>query len=92
MLNSIAIITTLKCDLKCEHCLRGYPKVRPDFPMELLDKLLSEVMPLGVCHVGLTGGEPCLHPQFEQMVEKLIPMAIHGILSVMVSEQSNICT
>jgi MoaA/NifB/PqqE/SkfB family radical SAM enzyme len=72
MLNSLAIITTLRCDLKCQHCLRGFPKQRPDFPMELLDKLLTEAMPFEVRHVGLTGGEPHLHPQFEKMVEKIV--------------------
>ncbi len=72
MLNNIAIITTLRCDLKCEHCLRGYPKDRPDFPMELLDKLLTEAIPFGARYVGLTGGEAHLHPQFEQMIEKIV--------------------
>jgi MoaA/NifB/PqqE/SkfB family radical SAM enzyme len=72
MLNQIAIVTTLRCDLKCQHCLRGFPKERPDFPMDLLDKLLTEAMPFGVKHVGLTGGEPHLHPQFETMVEKIV--------------------
>lgn len=72
MLNQIAIITTLRCDLKCQHCLRGFPKERPDFPMELLDKLLTEALPFGARHVGLTGGEPHLHPQFEKMVEKIV--------------------
>ena len=72
MLNHIAIITTLRCDLKCEHCLRGFPKVRPDFPMELLDKLLTEALPFGAKHVALTGGEPHLHPNFVEMVEKIV--------------------
>jgi len=71
MLRNIAIITTLRCDLKCEHCLRGFPKQRPDFPVELLDKLLTEAMPFGVKHVGLTSGEPHLHPEFDEMVEKI---------------------
>jgi MoaA/NifB/PqqE/SkfB family radical SAM enzyme len=72
MLNQIAIITTLRCDLKCQHCLRGFPKERPDFPIELLDKLLTEAMPFGARHIGLTGGEPHLHPEFETMVEKIV--------------------
>ena len=72
MLTTLAIITTTRCDLKCQHCLRGFPKERPDFPMELLDKLLTEAMPFGARHGALTGGEPHLHPQFEEMVEKII--------------------
>jgi MoaA/NifB/PqqE/SkfB family radical SAM enzyme len=72
MLNNLVIITTMRCDLKCNHCLRGYPKDRADFPMDLLDKLLTESMPFGVKHVALTGGEPCFHPNFAEMVQKII--------------------
>ena len=72
MLTDLVLITTMRCDLKCAHCLRGFPKERPDFPLELLDKLLVEAMPFGANHVALTGGEPHLHPDFEKMVEKII--------------------
>ncbi len=72
MINHLTMITTLRCDLKCQHCLRGYADERPDFPLELLDKLLVEALPFGANHVALTGGEPHLHPQFEQLVEKIV--------------------
>jgi MoaA/NifB/PqqE/SkfB family radical SAM enzyme len=72
MLNNIAIITTTRCDLKCRHCLRGFPEERPDFPIELLDKLLTEALPFGAHHIGLTGGELYLHPQFDRIVEKIV--------------------
>jgi MoaA/NifB/PqqE/SkfB family radical SAM enzyme len=71
MLTELAIITTLRCDLKCQHCLRGFPRERPDFPLDLFDKLLAEAMPFGIRHVAFTGGEPHLHPQFEKLVEKI---------------------
>ncbi len=72
MLHHIVIVTTLRCDLKCAHCLRGFPKQRPDFPMDLLESLLAQALPFGATHVGLTGGEPHLHPRFAQMVETII--------------------
>jgi sulfatase maturation enzyme AslB (radical SAM superfamily) len=72
MLNKIAIITTMRCDLNCQHCLRGYPKKPTDFPLELLGKLLSQAIPFGAHHIGLTGGEPCLHPEFESIVDKIV--------------------
>lgn len=72
MLKHLVIINTMRCDLKCAHCLRGFPKERPDFPMDLLDKLLVEAIPFGANHVALTGGEPHLHPEFEAMVKKII--------------------
>ncbi|WKZ34716.1 MAG: radical SAM protein [Anaerolineales bacterium] len=72
MLDQLTIINTLRCDLKCEHCIRGFPRERPDFPMDMLDKLLIEALPFGAKHVALTGGEPHLHPYFKEMVEKIV--------------------
>ncbi len=72
MLRTLAIITTLRCDLKCAHCLRDFPKQRPDFPLELLPRLLMEAKPFGAKHIALTGGEPHLHPQFDQMVDMVV--------------------
>jgi MoaA/NifB/PqqE/SkfB family radical SAM enzyme len=72
MLNNLTIITTMRCNLKCAHCLRGFPKERPDFPIDLLDKLLVEALPFGAKHIALTGGEPYLHPEFEKMVDKIV--------------------
>jgi MoaA/NifB/PqqE/SkfB family radical SAM enzyme len=53
MLSHITIIAAMRCDLKCAHCLRGFPKERPDFPMDLLDKLLTEALPFGAKHVAI---------------------------------------
>jgi MoaA/NifB/PqqE/SkfB family radical SAM enzyme len=72
MLSHITIIAAMRCDLKCAHCLRGFPKECPDFPMDLLDKLLTEALPFGAKHVAITGGEPHLHPDFEAMVDKIV--------------------
>ena len=68
----VALITTLRCDLACAHCLRGHPDERPDFPLDLLPRLLVEAKPFGVRHIALTGGEPRLHPQFEQIVAMVV--------------------
>ncbi len=68
----LTLITTLRCDLKCAHCLRGYPVERPDFPIDLLPRLLVEAKPFGTTHVSLTGGEPHLHPRFEQMINMIV--------------------
>jgi molybdenum cofactor biosynthesis enzyme MoaA len=34
--------------------------------------LLDEARLFGVRHVGLTGGEPRLHPQFERLIEIIL--------------------
>jgi len=72
MLSHLVIINTLRCDLTCAHCLRGFPHERPDFPLDLLDKLLTSALPFGANHVALTGGEPHLHPEFDALVDKIV--------------------
>ena len=68
MINAIVIITTLRCDLKCEHCLQGHPDERPDFPLDIYAKLLRDARPYGAKLISFSGGEPRLHPQFDEMV------------------------
>ena len=72
MLTKLILITTYRCDLHCQHCLQGFPREHSDFPVDLLDKLLTEAMPFGVHHVNLTGGEAHLHPQFNRIVETIV--------------------
>lgn len=72
MLYSIAIITTTLCDLRCRHCLWDFSKEDSNFPVELLDKLLTDAIPFGANHVGLTGGESRLHPGLEDIVDRII--------------------
>ena len=72
MLTKLILLTTYRCDLHCQHCLQGFPKEHSDFPVELLEKLLTEAMPFGARHVMLTGGEAHLHPRFETIVETIV--------------------
>jgi organic radical activating enzyme len=72
MLKNIYLFTTNRCDLHCQHCLQGFPETHSDFPVELLDQLLSEGMLFGAKHVGLTGGEAHLHPEFPKIIETIV--------------------
>lgn len=72
MLTKLILITTYRCDLHCQHCLQGFPREHSDFPVELLNKLLTDAMQFGAHHVNLTGGEAHLHPQFEHIVETIV--------------------
>ena len=71
-LSAIAILVTTRCDLLCRHCLHGYPTSHHDFPLDLLPGLLAEGRRYGVKQVGLTGGEPGMHPEFERLVGMIV--------------------
>jgi len=72
VLKNLTLFATTRCDLKCVHCLRGYPTSHNDFPLDLLPNLLDEARLFGAQHVGLTGGEPSLHPQFERLTDIIL--------------------
>ena len=68
------------CNLHCSYCLRDdaqlYGKMHA-LPVPLLDRVLGEVKALwGPTHIGFTGGEASLHPQFEDVVAAV---ARHGL-------------
>lgn len=68
---SIQIELTQQCPLKCEHC---YVYAAPDklvrMPFELVDNLLDQAKVLGVSNIVLTGGDPMMHPNFWEILEK----------------------
>jgi MoaA/NifB/PqqE/SkfB family radical SAM enzyme len=72
VLKNLTLFATTRCDLKCAHCLRGYPTSHDDFPLDLLPNLLDEARLFGAQHVGLTGGEPRLHTQFERLTNIIL--------------------
>jgi len=67
---------TNRCDLACGHCLRSI--VAPnspraiDIPLELARKMISEARTAGIPHVGMTGGEPMLHPHFLEIIDHIV--------------------
>lgn len=68
------------CNLDCTHCFRNIYRGAGDksdlfLPLETLAKILREAQPLGYHHVGLTGGEPPLHPRFGEALDLI---ASHG--------------
>lgn len=69
MIENIYLHITNRCDLHCQHCLQGFSNLSSDIPILILDKLLSDALPFGVKHIGLTGGEPYLHPEFPKIIE-----------------------
>jgi molybdenum cofactor biosynthesis enzyme MoaA len=69
----LGIELTDRCDLACSHCLRHVvpprsPRAR-DLDVSFFRRLVTEAAELGVTRLGLTGGEPMLHPQFLEILD-----------------------
>ena len=71
MITELSLITTYRCNLNCHHCLQKYPQEKNDFPIKLLPSLLHQAKQFGVQKIHLTGGEPGLHPHFNELVQEI---------------------
>ncbi len=65
---SLMLMVTNACNFNCQHCLRE-TRTPEHLDVDLIDSILEEAKRQGVNFVGLTGGEPILHPQFARLVE-----------------------
>ncbi|WP_018686059.1 radical SAM protein [Actinokineospora enzanensis] len=65
------IILTNRCNLHCISC--SYPDQRPFryVRRETIARYLPRMLDHGVRRVMLTGGEPCMHPDFDDIVDDL---------------------
>ena len=66
------VSTTTRCNFHCPHCLRTEidknKKIIKDLPVSALEEALKEGAKLNFNFVSFTGGEPILHPQFEELI------------------------
>ena len=70
-LSQFTFEATNACNLTCLHCLRDKSGARHDLDLRLVDRLLSEGRPLGLHAASLTGGEPTIHPKFDDLLDLL---------------------
>jgi MoaA/NifB/PqqE/SkfB family radical SAM enzyme len=72
-LERITFHITDRCQLNCDHCLRDPGSKPVDLDLELIISALEQAKVLfGAKHVGLTGGEPTLHPDFYAIVDAIV--------------------
>jgi MoaA/NifB/PqqE/SkfB family radical SAM enzyme len=62
------------CNLRCSYCLRDEDALHPSkatfLPVELLERVLGDAREqMCLEQVTFTGGEPTLHPQFEEILQ-----------------------
>ncbi len=73
-LNTIYFYLTEGCNLACRHCWVA-PKYQfgghsyPALPIDTFRSIVEQAKPLGLSGVKLTGGEPLLHPQIDEILE-----------------------
>ena len=85
---NIGIAITGRCQLRCRHCFnRSGPDNPHELPLEVIERLLDEMLEWQVRRVRLNGGEPTFHRQFREVVDACnsrnigIAMNTHGFYS-----------
>jgi len=66
---NLSIAITDRCDFECAHC--HVPRSPRWFPVDEILHICKEFEALGTLDVALGGGEPTLHPDFEQVCKRL---------------------
>lgn len=75
-LNQIYFYLTEGCNLRCRHCwiapkYQGEGTSYPALDLDLFKTIIEQAKPLGLTGIKLTGGEPLLHPQINEIFEHI---------------------
>lgn len=66
----LGFAVTRHCNLRCAHCIRDDVTLVQSIDPALLDSITAQALDLfGDIRVSLTGGEPLIHPRFDEIVE-----------------------
>jgi len=72
---------TRRCNLACGYC-NEFDDVSKPVPQDVLNARIDHLAELGTLVVTLTGGEPLLHPQLDELVARVVS---HGMVCTLIS-------
>jgi len=64
-------VRTSGCNLRCTWCDTPYTSWKPEGEERSLDSIVEEVNRYGAAHVVITGGEPMIAPEIEELTHRL---------------------
>ncbi|HXG92184.1 MAG TPA: radical SAM protein [Blastocatellia bacterium] len=75
------LIPIRRCNLSCTYC-NEYDNFSEPVPTEVLFKRLDKLAELGTTAITISGGEPLLHPELEEVIKKIRK---HGMLAGLIT-------
>ena len=75
------LIPIRRCNLSCAYC-NEYDTFSKPVPLEVLFQRVDRLVALGTTIITISGGEPLLHPQLEEVIRRVRG---HGILAGMIT-------
>jgi len=73
----VQIVPTRRCNLACTYC-NEFDKVSAPVPLDTMLARIDHLAALGTSMIDLSGGEPLLHPETEEIVRRI---RSHGMLA-----------
>lgn len=64
------LIPMRRCNLSCEYC-NEYDQVSPPVPIETLKHRVDRLAALGVSIITMSGGEPMMHPELDELIRHI---------------------
>jgi MoaA/NifB/PqqE/SkfB family radical SAM enzyme len=75
------LIPIRRCNLSCAYC-NEYDDVSKPIPLEVMFQRVDKLAELGATAITLSGGEPLLHPELEQILSRI---RRHGALTGLIT-------
>jgi MoaA/NifB/PqqE/SkfB family radical SAM enzyme len=75
------IIPMRRCNLACGYC-NEYDKVSNPVPLEVMKRRLDKLGALGTSVITISGGEPLMHPELDEIIRHI---RSHGIIAGLIS-------
>jgi len=75
-MGDISIDVTNACNRDCIYCLRDKLEPKKHLPLDLFKQILDQACNFGIKYISLTGGEPTLHPAWNEL---LIALSERGL-------------
>ena len=81
-IKDLRLSVTDRCNFRCVYCMEPDVKYLPKMQLLTLDeyvRLIEIVMSLGIEKLRITGGEPTLYPQLDELLEAVGSMGLRDI-------------
>ena len=91
--NNLRISVTDRCNIRCFYCMPEQVQFKPReelLTFEEIERLTSVFVRLGVNKLRLTGGEPLVRPQLEQLIERIA--SVDGIRDIALTTNGSLLT
>ncbi len=75
------LIPMRRCNLACKYC-NEYDDFSKPVPLDLIFRRVDKLGELGTSVVTISGGEPLLHPELDEIIRR---MRLHGIVAGMIT-------